>query len=42
MPQFYHNAIRYGFYLTCYLVLIGAVLLPFVTGMETGEFWRWP
>ncbi len=40
MDKLYRNAIRYSFYTACYVVLIGAVLLPFVTGMELGEFWR--
>ncbi len=35
-------AIRYGFYLGCYAVLIGLVVLPWVVGMEPIEFWRWP
>ncbi len=42
MDKLYRSIIRYGFYAGCYLVLIGAVLLPFVTGMEPGELWRWP
>ena len=35
------RAIRYGFYTLCYAVLIALVLLPFLTGMESQEFWRW-
>ncbi len=41
MPRRLTLALRNGFYLACYVVLIGSVL-PFVTGMEPGEFWRWP
>ena len=39
MPRPLTLAIRCGFYLTCYLALVGFVLLPFLLGMEPGEFW---
>ncbi len=33
--------IHYGWYALCYAIFIGLVLLPFLTGMEPREFWRW-